>query len=229
MARMSRANAERIMCEAGWLAQMPEVFRTRLLQNALLLKFDAGQVIFRPGDPAGGIYGLVAGTVTVDTAPPDSTPRLIHIAVPGGWTGEDSFMTGKPRRIELFARSETWVMHVPLETMEQMAASDPSNIRAFGVISILAADKLLRIVHDLQKTSVSSRIASALHRMSWSTDAPISVSQENLGTLTNTSRKQVNSAVRRFVKAGWVEVGYRSITVTNPSALRRHAEQDVAD
>eukprot|EP01132_Coremiostelium_polycephalum_P008802 gene8802-10810_t len=229
MARMSRANAERIMCEAGWLAQMPEAFRVRLLQNALLQKFDAGQVIFRPGDPAGGIYGLVSGTVTVDTAPLDSTPRLIHIAVPGGWTGEDSFMTGKPRRIELFARSETWVMHVPLETMEQMAASDPGNIRAFGVISILAADKLLRIVHDLQKKSVSSRIASVLHRMSWATDVPISVSQENLGILTNTSRKQVNSAIQRFIEAGWIETGYRSITVTNPLALRRHAEQDAVD
>ena len=229
MARMSRANAERIMRQGSWLAQMSESFATRLLQNALLQKYGAGQVIFRPNDPPGGIYGLVAGTVIVNTAPLESTPRLIHIAVPGGWTGEDSFMTGQPRRIELCAKSETWVMHVPLETMEQMAASDPNNIRAFGVISILSSDKLLRIVHDLQKRSVSSRIASVLHRMSWTTDVPISVSQENLGTLTNTSRKQVNTAIQHFVESGWVEVGYRSITVTNPTALRRHAEQDLAD
>jgi CRP/FNR family transcriptional regulator, cyclic AMP receptor protein len=227
MVRMSRGYAERIMCQSGWLAQMPETFRTQLLQNALLLKYETGQAIFRPGDPPGGIYGHVAGTVVVNTAPLDSTPRLIHIAVPGGWTGEDCFMTGQPRRIELCAQSEVWAMHVPLETMEQMAASDPNNIRAFGVISIMSSDKLLRIVHDLQKKNVSARIASVLHRMSWATDVAISVSQENLGVMTNTSRKQVNSAIQRFVEAGWVEIGYRSITVTNPSALRRYAEEDV--
>lgn len=226
---MSRANAERIMCESGWLSQMPETFRSNLLQNARLLKLKAGHVIFRSGDPAGGIYGLVAGTVTVNTAPPASTPRLIHIAVPGGWTGEDGFMTGNPRRIELFARSETWVMHVPLDTMEQMAIANPNNIRAFGVISILSADKLLRIVHDLQKQTASSRIASVLHRMTWASDVAISVSQENLGILTNTSRKQVNATIRRFVEANWVETGYRSITVINPIALQKHAEADAAD
>ncbi|OCJ65307.1 transcriptional regulator [Agrobacterium tumefaciens] len=227
--RMSRAEAERILSQNGWLAQMSEAFRTRLFQNALLQKYEAGQVIFRPGDSPGGIYGHVAGTVVINTAPLDSTPRLVHIAVPGGWTGEDSFMTGEPRRIELCAQSEVWAMHVPLETMEQMATSDPNIIRAFGAISILSSDKLVRIVYDLQKRNVSARIASVLHRTSWAPDEAISVSQENLGVMTNTSRKQVNSTIQHFVDAGWVEIGYRSITVKNPSALRRYAEQDLED
>lgn len=154
------------------------------MKNALLLNYGAGQVIFRTGDPSGGIYGLVAGTVIVNTAPPESTPRLIHIAIPGGWTGEDSFLTGQPRRIELIAQSDAWVMHVPIKAMEQMVALHPNDIRAFGTISILASDSLVRIVHDLKKKDVSSRIASALHRMSWATDTPVTVSQENL-SVTN--------------------------------------------
>ncbi len=67
--RMSRAEAERILSQNGWLAQMPEAFRARLFQNALLQKYETGQVIFRPGDSPGGIYGHVAGTVIVNTAP----------------------------------------------------------------------------------------------------------------------------------------------------------------
>lgn len=225
MAHMSRENAEHIVCQRGWLSKMPEAFRKRLLQHAQLVKFDAGQLIFQLGDPAGGIYGMVAGTVIVSTAPPDAKPRLIHIALPGGWTGEDSFLTGQPRRIELVAQSETWAMHVPLETMELMAQADPENIRAFGVISVMASDSLLRIVHDLQKKSVSARIASVLHRMYWTTDVPVCVSQENLSIIANTSRKQANSIVQQFAAAGWVKTSYRSITVTNPTALRQHAEQ----
>jgi len=220
-----RANAENIVCQRGWLSKMPETFRTRLLDNALLLKFEPGQVIFQPGDPAGGIYGLVTGTVIVRTAPASMTPRLIHIAVPGGWAGEDSFLTGQPRRIQLVAQSETWAMHVTLEKMEQMALADPQTIRAFGAISVMSADSLLRIVHDLQKKNVSARIASVLHRMCWTPNAPVTVSQENLSIIANTSRKQVNSTLQRFADAGWLEINYRSITIINPSALQRHAEK----
>jgi CRP-like cAMP-binding protein len=204
---------------------MPESFRVRLLQNALLLTFEPGQTIFRPGDPVGGIYGLVAGTIVVNTAPPGSTPRLIHIAIPGGWAGEDCFITGQPRRIELVVQSQAWVMHVPLKTMELMAQSDPDTIRAFCAISIMSADSLLRIVHDLQKRNVSARIASALHRIAWAENTSVSVSQENLSIITNTSRKQVNSAIQHFVENGWVAISYRSITVKDPEALRQHAEQ----
>ncbi|CAM4184155.1 MULTISPECIES: Crp/Fnr family transcriptional regulator [Lelliottia] len=226
---MTRERAEYLICQRGWLSLMPEDFRTRLLKHALLLKFEPGQFIFRTGAPAGGIFGLVDGTVVINTAPLDSVPRLIHIAVPGGWTGEDSFLTGDTRRIEVVAQSETWILHVPIKAMEQMVSAYPNDIRAFGVISIQQADSALRIVHDLQKRNISSRIASALHRMSWSTDSPVTVSQDNLSIITNTSRKQVNNVIQRFVEEGWVETSYRSITVKDPSALLQHAEKDISN
>lgn len=226
---ITRERAEHLICQRGWLSQMPEEFRIRLLENALLLKFEAGQFIFRTGAPAGGIYGLVNGTVIINTAPLDEVPRLIHIAVPGGWTGEDSFLTGNSRRIEVLAQSETWILHVPIKAMEQMVAANPNDIRAFGMISLQQFDSVLRIVHDLQKKDVSSRIASALHRMAWSTNAPVTVSQENLSVITNTSRKQVNTVIQRFVEEGWVEISYRSITVKDPAALLKHAEKDASD
>ncbi len=228
MVAMSRAEAERIICSDGWLAHMSEAFRQELLPHTLLLKFEAGATIFRPGDPMGGIYGLVSGTVQVNTSPLDSTPRLIHIGLPGAWTGEDSFMTGDPRRIELVAVSETWVMHVPLEVMERLTARDPNIIRAFGVISILSSDVLLRVVHDLQKKDAGERIASVLHRMAWSADVAIPLSQESLGAMANASRKQVNLTIQRLAAAGWVERGYRSIIVRDLVALRDYAERDDA-
>ncbi|MDU5426125.1 MAG: cyclic nucleotide-binding domain-containing protein, partial [Clostridiales bacterium] len=101
---MLRKNAESIVTQRGWLSRTSESFRARLLDNAELLKFDAGHIIFTKGDKAGGIYGLVSGTLGIMAAPPYSTPRLIDIAVAGDWIGEDSFISGKPRKIELVAQ-----------------------------------------------------------------------------------------------------------------------------
>lgn len=226
---MLRKYAETIVGQRGWLSRTADDFRALLLENAELLKYKPGHVIFAKGDPAGGIYGLVSGTLGIIAAPPYSTPRLIDIAVAGDWIGEESFISGKPRRIGLVAQNETWVFHVSLERMEQMAIQDANNMRAFGVMSILAADSMLRLVHDLQKKSASARVASALHRICWATRTPVTLSQESLGTITTTSRKQVNAIIKRFVDEGWIETGYRSITVLDPAALKNHADEDLAE
>ncbi|WP_345798934.1 Crp/Fnr family transcriptional regulator [Brucella pituitosa] len=181
-------------------------------------------VIFSHGDPLGGIYGLVSGFVAVNIAPPGSMPRLVHMAQPSAWTGEGCFMTGQPRRVGLEAVAASWVMHLPLEAMERLAIRNPNIIRAFGMITILATDILVRMVHDLQKRSADRRIASVLHRMAWKDNLPIIVSQDSLGIMANASRKQTNAALQKFAAEGWILSGYRSIVVTDASALRQFAE-----
>lgn len=223
--KMSRGEAERIMRRSGWLAHMPEAFQADLLHEALLLRFAPGELIFRHGDPLGGIYGLVCGIVTVNAAAVGATPRLIHLGIPGTWGGEGCFLTRQPRRVELRTSSETWLMHVPLEAMERLAARDPLASRAFGAIATFNADILQRTVHDLQKRNPARRIASVLQRAA-SPHASVPLSQADLGTMANASRQQVNAAIRQFASTGWVRSGYRSIAVLQPQALQRFAESD---
>jgi CRP/FNR family cyclic AMP-dependent transcriptional regulator len=47
--------------------------------------------------------------------------------------------------------------------------------------------------------------------------------------MANASRQQVNAALQRFEKAGWLTSAYRSIAITNVEALRRFAEGDGED
>jgi CRP-like cAMP-binding protein len=224
MVNVTRLEADSIVSESGWLTHVPKAFRAQLLQRAILVRFAADEPIFRFGDPAGGIYGLVAGTVTVNSAPPGTTPRLIHLGIPGAWAGEGSFMTGQPRRGELRALGETWMMHVPLDAMEEMADGDPGAVRAFGIISILNIDVLIRVVHDLQKRDASRRIASILQRAAWLGEVPIPLSQADIGIMANASRQQVNAAMQLFSEAGWLKHNYRSIVVMKPQALRQYSE-----
>ncbi|WP_420845004.1 Crp/Fnr family transcriptional regulator [Ensifer adhaerens] len=214
------------MSQGPWLANMTGPFQTELLRHAHLQRFAPDQIIYRYGDPVGGMYGLVAGSLTINSAPPDAASRLIHLGMPGAWTGEGPFLTGQPRRVELRALGGAWMMHVPLDALEQMAARDPGVSRAIALNTVFTVDVLLRIIHDLQKRDVGRRIASVLQRASWLGDVPIPLSQTDLGIMANASRQQVNMAMQSFVAAGWVNYTYRSVTVTNPQALRRFSEGD---
>lgn len=226
MLDLTREKAEQVMSEGAWLASMTEPFRTDLLRHAHLQRFAPDQIIYRYGDPVGGMYGLVAGSLTINSAPPDASPRLIHLGMPGAWTGEGPFLTGQPRRVEMRALGGAWMMHVPLDALEQMAARDPGVSRAIAMNTVFTVDVLIRIVHDLQKRDVGRRIAAVLQRAGWLGDMPIPLSQTDLGVMANASRQQVNMAMQGFVATGWVNYTYRSITVTNPQALRRFSEGD---
>jgi len=113
--------------------------------------------------------------------------------------------------------------------MDQMAARDPAVAHHVALILMMSVEFLFRVIHDLQKPEADRRIASVLQRTTWIGEAPIPLTQSEVGVMANASRKQVNAAIKRFAEAGWLTNTYRSITITNPGALRRFAEGDGAD
>lgn len=229
MGHVSRARAEQIMSERGWLPLVPEAFRNDVLRRSVLLHFAPGEPVFRLDDPAGGIYGLVAGTVSASLAPAGATPRLILLGVPGHWTGEGCFLTRKPRRAEMRAVVETTMMHLPLAAMDQMAARDPAVVHHVALLLMMTVEFLFRVINDLQKPEADRRIASVLQRTTWIGETPIPLTQSEVGVMANASRKQVNAAIKRFSEAGWLTNTYRSINITDPAALRRFADGDGSD
>ncbi len=229
MRKVGRAEADRIVRSNGWLAQQPADFQDKLLRCASLKHFAPGEAVFNLGDPAGGIYGLVTGTVSVNIAPAGSTPRTIHVGAPGHWTGEACFLTRKPRRGELHALVKTSMLHVPLGALDRMAARDPNVVHYVALILMMNVETLLRVIHDLQKPQAARRIASVLERATWIGEVPIPLTQTELGIIANASRKQVNAALRRFSRAGWLEHAYRSVLITDAKALRDFAAEDQAD
>lgn len=225
MTHVSREQAVSILSTRGWLSMQPEKFRAAILSQGVLQHFAPGHVIYRLGDALGGIYGLVSGTVTVNIAPSDHTPQLIHLGAVGAWTGEGCFLTRQPRRLELRALVETSMMHVPLDTLDRMAAQDAEVVRYVAQSVMMGVDVLVRVIHDLQIPEAARRIAAVLQRATWIGEVPVPLTQAEIGAMANASRKQVNAALQRFAAAGWISNTYRSITIIDAERLRRFAAQ----
>ena len=97
------SRARDILSSIGWLSRQPESFQDEVFRRLVPVRYAAGDIIYRQGDPLGGIYGVVSGTVIASVAPGKSVPHILHILTPRGWTGEGSFLSREPRRIELRA------------------------------------------------------------------------------------------------------------------------------
>lgn len=223
---MRREDADAIMARNGWLASQPDDFRTEVLRSAVLIFFEAGRTIFRMGDEPGGIYGLVSGKATLNTAPEDSTPKLIQSSIPGHWAGEFCFFSRQPRRAGMQARVPTWLMHLPLHQMDRMAREDPRAIIGFSLIATATIDVTVQIIHDLQKLDPAKRVAATLLRSVWIERDLVVLTQAEIGEMACASRRQVNIIMGKFEKKGWIRIGYGEIHILDSGALRDFSSED---
>lgn len=208
---------------SGWLSQQPEAFRNEVLARGHVQSFTPGTAIYRIGDPPGGIYGLLRGTLAISLAAQHAPPRFFQFGIVGAWAGEGPFLSGEPRRAEMRAVSHCDLFHLPLSAMESIAAYDPRAIRYFARITVGHFDVLARVIDDLLIPQVDRRIAAVLHRAGVLQSRSIPISQEDLGAMSNASRKQVNAALARFEAWGWIVHAYRSIEISNARALLHFA------
>lgn len=226
MVQLTQEQTEKRLAQAGWLSRQPEDFRTEVFRRAILQSFSAGTLIYRAQDPAGGIYGVVSGTVAVVSGTSRSVPVQIHYGTSRGWIGIGPFLTGGPRQVELRAVTDCALMHLPLAAMEQMVARDPEAIRMFAQVALANLEVALQVIHDLLLPDAARRVAAALLRATRTEDQPIPLSQAELGAMANVSVRQVNTALQDFVAKGWLQQRYRSLTVTDAAALGAFVGRD---
>jgi CRP-like cAMP-binding protein len=218
------SRARDILSSIGWLSRQPEEFQGDIFKRAVPVKYSTGDIIYRAGDPPGGVYGIVSGAVVVSISPRRDLPHLVHLLTPGAWIGEGSFLSREPRRVGLQAAIDTSAIYLPIDCMDQIAGQDPMATRRFTQILLMNLDIVVRAFYDLQEPDEHRRIARSLRRIAAMENTPIPLAQSALGLLANVSRKTVNVALQRFAEAGWATTGYRSVTITNLKGLSRFAE-----
>jgi CRP-like cAMP-binding protein len=225
MEALTRTEAERIIGAHGWLATQPEAFREEVFRHSQLQCVEAGKALIRIGDPPGGIYGLVRGNVTMNTAPADSIPKLIQMSRPGHWLGEGSYFTRQPRRMEVRALMPSVVLHLPLAQMDRMTAADPMVMRQFSHILIATFDSAIRVIHDLQHQDPRVRVAAVLERASASGQPHVRLTQSQIGEMACATRRQVQRVLHAFQDQGWIHRAYGGVEIFDPESLRALVER----
>jgi CRP/FNR family cyclic AMP-dependent transcriptional regulator len=86
-------------------------------------KYSDGEVVFRRGDPPGGMYVIRAGKVAVLRAEDDAEPTLATLKA-GDFFGEMSLFDGKPRSATVKAVGDVEVEAVTREDLVSQVGTD---------------------------------------------------------------------------------------------------------
>ncbi len=217
-----------MVCERGWLSQMPPSFQCSVLDRCRMQHFAPGEAIYSVGDPPGGMYGLITGGVGIFVAPHERGPYVAHFMRPGSWFGEGAAISDEPRRVGLTATRHADLLQLPLYGIREIVGQDPAAWRFFALATMGHLDLAIGACDDLRlRDPVRRCIATLLRlggrRLASSADASpieIDLSQEEIATLANVARTTLNATLRDLESTRMLERSYRRIRILEPNAMR---------
>ncbi len=220
------ANAR--MFADSWISASPPEFRHALLARCQWRRHQAGTILSHIGADQGTVYGLASGTMAFATPHAGAELRLSHIMHSGDWVGVGPALTGRQRIGQISVRAPSLVAHLSASAIDAIVAIEPSWWREFGRLGVIYGDIASIIVGDLMIADNRQRCAATLlrlagirHRDRDDQPAVVQVGQDELGAIANLSRNSVNRILGFLEARDLVRVGYRTITLPDPAALRR--------
>ena len=216
-----------VFCTAGWLSETSEQFRDAVLSRCIVREYKRNDSVYRTGDDAGGLFGLVSGGVAVEVTPEDRDPYLGLFARPGFWIGEYTLITRRPRVIGLRVTLDSILAHLPLAQWDNIVAMDPVAWRWLAMLPLRNEMKLFAIADALLVPRAPARVAamllvlaSAEQHMAPSAEIVVEIAHEEIARITNLSRSSVGRILDDFAQRGLIAYKYRRLRIISLSGLQ---------
>jgi CRP/FNR family transcriptional regulator, cyclic AMP receptor protein len=212
---------------AGWLGDLPGDFSQSLVAIGRRIQLDPGQIVFCNGDVDTDIYGISHGTARMQIAMNEHEQRLGHIIGPGFWFGDNEFVSGFPRIMEIEAATELHLLQISRSDFLQLALDFSE---AWRWIALLLAQHLIISVgaaDDLMLASSEKRLAAVLLRFSGyrlgHPNSPlvevIPATQQEIAVATNLSRASAGRILREMEENGEISIEYGALVIRDLSTL----------
>jgi CRP/FNR family transcriptional regulator, cyclic AMP receptor protein len=192
-----------------------------------LRRLRRGQMVFTAGDRSDTLVLVVSGRVKVVVRSADGGELTLTVIQPGGTFGEISVADGGPRSADAETLEESRLLFVPGELIRELSSRVPSVAQALMGSIASSLRRLTDAASDLVFLDLPRRVAKVLLGLPRGGDGVIEpkMSQEELAHQVGGTRQSVNAALRGFERRGWIGVEGRAVTVKQPEALNRFANQ----
>ena len=226
---MPAAHRYRTRLQDGhWFGALPGALQEALLAAAQVQRLDAGQRLFRRGDPPSGLYAVVEGAMRIGAVNQDGKEALLTLVEPPYWFGEISLFDGQPRTHDAFAEGPCTLLLVPQAALLALLERQPQYWRDFA---LLMSHKLRLAFIALEQMSLlptAPRLARRLLLIAenYGEGEPrrvIHLAQEQLALMLAISRQTTNQILKELEAQGVLRLTYGEIEILDLDRLRQAA------
>lgn len=213
-----------VLLERGWLARQPRRLQEEILARGRIRRYGRGDVVFRRGDPAGGLYGVVAGSILHRFPTVDQDSYVGDGGQAGSWFGESSLLRRQPRTVTVVAKATTVLLHLSLSSFDDLVAREPEYWLSFAALASDHNERLQRLLAELRPAPPRRRLAARLvgllgEHAANGGDRQLMLTQSELADMTAVSRHTVNRVLSEFAADGVLDAAYGRIVVRDVDAL----------
>jgi CRP-like cAMP-binding protein len=225
---MDLAEGLHAVTSKGWLSATSPEFQRAILSGCDCRPLEAGAPLQVGGEDHGEMVGLASGILELRTTLGPADTAIMHFAHPVFWLGFVPTLFKQPRRAAASAKTRVWLVRIPEATIRRTLKDNPHWWAFFLQPLLEYGDLTATIAADLMIRDSDRRCAAALLRLAGCRypgaldAAPVEVplTQNELAGAANLSRNSVGTMLQRLAARGFVEVGYGTMIVRAPAALR---------
>lgn len=180
--------------------------------------YESGQLIYQQGETPDTFFYLVSGSARSYISSESGDERVLANHKAGDLMGEASFFDECPRVSSAVAVTQCEVVSVDRERLNSIFRTHPD----LSIPMLQYLSKTIRLlsghVDGMSFLGAEQRVARYL--LSLASGGPILLTHEEIGFAVGVSRVTVSRVLRDFARLGWVDTGYRCVTVKRAAALR---------
>jgi CRP/FNR family transcriptional regulator, cyclic AMP receptor protein len=215
------------LSQGSWFGRMPLALRELVIARSRVRTYAKGQLLSIEGSQPKGLFAVLEGQVHVVATLPSGDEALVHVAEPGFWLGEFGLLAGTPTLATFVAHSRVRALFFPKTQFDLIVDEEPRYYRYFANLVFERYAALLRAFVEVQEVTPDVRLRrrlaamAQLGRSDQVIAGPISlgVTQAELSRMIGVSRQTLNNLLGSLQRQGLIELGFRKITVLDPSRL----------
>ena len=184
------------------------------------VRCSSGYLIYLQNSQATCFYYLKSGKVKSFLQSEDGGERVLNLYSAGNLFGEASFFDELPRVSSAVALTPCEIVPIDRELVTQEFARDPELALAMMKYLARTVRLLSGQVDQMAFRPARWRVANYLLTLSPASGS-LSCTQDDIAAAVSASRVTVSRILGEFARAGWVELGYRSILLLHPEPLQR--------
>jgi CRP-like cAMP-binding protein len=222
----------RVLRQIPYFRSVPALDLRVLATNLRTGRYQAGDVIFRKGDPSEGLCIVVSGRVRTVTTSPEGREQVLKVFGRGRTFADVAVFDDEPQPAEAIAVTDSLIAFVPRATLLGLLRRHPD--MAIDVIRLFATRlrAYKQVVEDLSLRPVIARVARLLADRARGTETLVEESptagprytQDELAAMVGSVREVVQRALKTLEHAGLIEMSRGQIQVIDVEAVAGWAD-----
>jgi CRP-like cAMP-binding protein len=207
----------------GVLGDLPEATLSDIARNVIPRKMANGEAVTGRQAPPKGWYGIVQGEVSLVSSTENGDNVGLTVLRAGDWFGETALVSGLADNCDALARGKVDLALLPASVFRRLITQDAAFSACVLAVMARRAQAMVDLVRDLATLPMPVRLAKRLMALSDTRspeiEQPVRFSQAEYAQLVAARRQSINRELRKWERAGWIDIRYGGIRVLNRDAI----------